>query len=336
MLQPSQLATLRNYTVTHLIGEGSYSQVYAAEDTLTHTPHAIKVIPRSFSTQAESEINILSSLSHRSCVHLYESLSDDLAYYLITDHVSNGTLLQHMNYSHAFPEHDARQIFAQLFDGIRYLHDVQQVAHLDLKLENVMIDSRSQVKIIDFGQARSFDALGRLRVPIRCGSRPYCAPEIISGRPVTPSVDIWSMGVILYTLVTGAFPFYTGDDSLLTGRILFDEVAFPRDVSPEFRSLVSKMLEKENTKRITLAEIAARPWMAEVAGDAAARKAFTLPRLEFLRASLPEAKIRPAALKRTARMLEIEQAFAKRVNGRRRHGNHGVPPVKTPVRSGSG
>jgi serine/threonine protein kinase len=330
MLANYQLATLHNYTVNYMIGWGSYSQVYVAEEASTQTSYAIKVMPVSFSTQAESEIDILTRLSHRSCIRLHEALHDDLAYYLVTLHVSNGTLLQHMNHSHAFTEHDARHIFAQVFDGVRYLHDVQQIAHLDLKLENIMIDSRSEVKIIDFGQARPFDVLARMAVGIRCGSRPYCAPEILSGRRLTPSVDIWSMGVILYTLVMGALPFPATDNSRLSAQIMFEEVVFPRDVSPGFRSLISKMLEKESTKRITLAEIAAHAWMND--SGASDRKPFALPPLDFLSPDRPGAKLRPAALGHPSKLAEIEQGLRLMMSMRPLHRTRNLPVVKVPVR----
>jgi serine/threonine protein kinase len=319
MLASPQLATLHNYTIDSLLGEGSYGQVYAAEETSTHTSYAVKILPRNLSTQSESEINILSALSHQSCIHLHEVLCDETACYLVTEHVSNGTLLQHMNHSTAFTEQGARQIFAQLFDGIRYLHEVHKIAHLDLKLENVMIDSNSQVKIIDFGQAQSFEALARIRGPVHCGSPPYRAPEIVNGSRVTPNADIWSMGIILYALVTGSLPFFAANNSLLTARILFDKVVFPGDVSPEFRDLVSQMLEKESAKRITLAGIAAHAWMNEKAG-----KEFKLPRLDFLH--------HPVSLKRAGKLQQIEQGLRRLITERQTICARRVPRVKMPVR----
>jgi serine/threonine protein kinase len=335
MLSSSQLAALHNYTVDYMIGEGSYSQVYMAEHISTHARCAIKIVPRNCA-QAESEINILSSLSHRSCVRLHEVLSDDGFHYLVTDHISNGTLLQHINHSHTFTEHDARHIFVQLFDGIRYLHEVRRIAHLDLKLENIMIDSKSEVKIIDFGHARPFDMLPEMSGHIRCGSLPYWAPEIASGRQITPSVDVWSMGVILYALVTGTFPFYSTDISKQTARILFDEVTFPRDVSPEFRSLISKMLEKESANRITLSEIAGEAWMHGNEFTTSARKGFALPPLEFLHPLPPGEKRLPLTLKRGARLLEIEQGLMRMRNGRKTHCTHSATPMKLIVRRQSG
>jgi serine/threonine protein kinase len=336
MLSTKQLATLHNYTVDHVIGEGSYGKVYTAEEISTQTRYAIKVLPRTFSTQIQSEINILSSLSHRSCLHLHEVLCDDVAYYLVTDHVSNGTLLQHINHSNTFTEHEARQIFTQLFDGVRYLHEVRQVAHLDLKLENVMIDSKSEIKIVDFGQSQTFDALSTMRCGLHCGSLPYSAPEIVSGRRVTPSADIWSMGVILYALVTGTFPFCEVDKTLLTAQILFDEVAFPPEVSDEFRNLVLKMLEKDHEKRITLTEIGIHKWMKMKTINDSIRQEFSLPRLDFLHPSLPGGKLRLITLKQSKKLQQIEQGLPRKMNECRMRCNGPISFLMKPMRRHSG
>jgi serine/threonine protein kinase len=215
-------------------------------------------------------------------------------------------------------------MFAQLFDGVRYLHEVRQVAHLDLKLENVMIDSRSQVKIIDFGQARSFEALASVHGPLRCGSPPYWAPEIARASRVTPSADIWSMGVILYALVTGSFPFSWANNASLIAQILFDDVAFPQAVSPEFRDLVSRMLEKESEKRITLADIAEHAWMKERTSG----KEFTLPRLNFLQ--------HPVSLKRAGKLQQMEKGLTQMIKGRQSFCGHRKSIVKPVMRRSSG
>jgi serine/threonine protein kinase len=118
----------------------------------------------------------------------------------------------------------------------------------------------SRARIIDFGLARPFTMFKNTR--LKCGSHPYCSPEMLSGQPVTEQTDIWSLGVLLYTLVVGDYPFSAYDESLLTSRILFDDVTFPIPVSDDFRDLIQKMLEKSVSKRITLSHISSHAWMA--------------------------------------------------------------------------
>jgi serine/threonine protein kinase len=315
MLSSSQLTTLHNYTIHHLIGEGSFGRVYEAEETSTHTRYAVKVLPKNQSTDVEWEIKILSSLTHNSCIHLHEVLHDADWHYLVLETASNGTLLQHLNHRHShnhkFTERDARRIFRQLLAGVRYLHDELQIAHLDLKLENVMIDSTSKVKIIDFGQSRPIVSLPKYGM--RCGSPPYCAPEMLIGRPLTTAVDVWSMGVILFALVTGTFPFAGSDENQLRGRILFDELTFPGDVTTGLRDLIGGMLEKDHSKRITLSGIANHEWVKaeDLTYESNETSSSFLPRLEGLNSlnSLTriDGKIRLSSLRQSVLKQEVEE-----------------------------
>jgi serine/threonine protein kinase len=152
--------------------------------------YGIKVVPHDPFSQVESAMKIRSGLPHHACIRRHKVLRDDMAASLVTDHVSNGTLLQHINHSQTFTKQDEGKILTQLFEGLGHLHEVEKIAHLDLKLENVMIDSKSDVKIINFGQAHSFDSLARLRGPLHWGSLPCCAPEIVSGNFATPVAEM--------------------------------------------------------------------------------------------------------------------------------------------------
>jgi serine/threonine protein kinase len=167
--------------------------------------------------------------------------------------------VHHLNRNSVFTEPAARVLFKDILDGLRYLHETVGVAHLDLKLENVMIDSNSRARIIDFGLARPLASF--TKTSPQCGSHPYCSPEMLKNQIVTSKTDIWSLGILLYTIVVGHFLFCETDESLLTSRILFDEVTFPTTVSNEFQDLIQSMLEKDPTKRITLSGIASHPWL---------------------------------------------------------------------------
>jgi serine/threonine protein kinase len=286
-----QLETLRNYTIHHLIGQGTFSKVYEAEKIKSATLYAIKVIPKCFSEQAETEINLFSNITHPTFVKLHEVLSDDESFYVVMELITKGTLLQHLNHLSNFSEHDACILFSHIFEGLCHLHNELKVAHLDLKLENIMIDSTSHARIIDMGLSRSFSALNNLTT--KRGSHPYCSPEMLTGKMITAKTDIWSLGVLLYALVAGEFPFSASDSALLTSKILFDQLNFPMNVSSDFKDLVTKMLDKESVTRITLAEIANHPWMAN---DCSSRshicETFSMSQLHFrLRPSLPSMMI---------------------------------------------
>jgi serine/threonine protein kinase len=279
MLTKRQQAILKDYEVRHLIGCGSFAKVYDVEEIETGTRYAVKVIAKGPS--AEMEVNVISCLDHPSLLNLHEVLSDDDCYYIVTEFISNGTLLQHLGHRRNFTEDEARCVFSDILDGVSCLHSKYQVAHLDLKLENVMIDSLSHARIIDFGLARPFKLFRNTR--LKCGSPPYCSPEMLSGQSVTEQTDVWSLGVLLYALVVGNYPFSASDDCLMTSRILLEDCTFPLSVSNEFKDLIQRMLQKDPTNRITLANIALHPWITRgVATCAPVTGAFSFPRLPVL------------------------------------------------------
>lgn len=120
---------------------------------------------------------------------------------------------------------ETRRIFGQLVLGVAHLHQLG-VVHRDLKLENVLLDERVRVKIADLGFGREFEQ-GRW-METRVGTLGYCAPEVLSGkRYLGEAVDIWSLGVILYTLLTGSLPFDDDDDGIMKARILRCDYEIP-------------------------------------------------------------------------------------------------------------
>jgi serine/threonine protein kinase len=328
MLPRLSITTLHDYVIGPILGQGTFSKVYQAEKIETKTTYAIKVIPETFAKQAEVEINLMSCLNHSAFPRFHEALSDEENHYLVTEFVDNGTLLQHLNHHQNFLEHDARIIFSQIFDGVSYLHNVLKIAHLDLKLENIMIDSTSHVKIIDFGLACPFSDLGSRTS--RCGSLPYSSPEMLTGKQVNQSTDIWSLGVLLYILVNGEHPFVAVDKALLTSKIMFEDVRFPGNTSSEFQDLVKKMLEKDPIKRITLAGICCHPWMSE-AGSTHSNScdSFHLSTLKFLnRSVLPALKFESKTANKMRQLRQSSQVSSKNnlqpliVRGSKSRGNH--------------
>jgi serine/threonine protein kinase len=248
---------IRGYALINFVGHGSFSKVYEAEHVRTHAICAIKMIPECHSERATTEINLISRFNHPAFPKFREAFSDGGFHSIVVDYVSNGTLLQHLNQRRTFSEPDARVVFTQIVEGVKYLHNELQIAHLDLKLENIMIDDMSQVKIIDFDGSAPLKELGK---PLKRGSPAYWSPEIILGNPVTESTDIWCLGVLLYTLIHGKFPFQrVGPNFNLS--ILRDEVTFSEPSSPELNDLLHQMLQKDVKKRIGIDGIQNHPWM---------------------------------------------------------------------------
>ena len=150
-------------------------------------------------------------------------------------------------------EHQARRIFQQIIFGVEYLH-THQVSHRDLKPENILLDADNNVKLADFGLSNIMK--DGIFLYSSCGSPNYAAPELISGKYYNgASIDIWSCGVILYTLLTGCLPFNEKTTSRLYKKIRDCSYRMPENVPEAAKDLIYRMLQKDPLDRISIAEI---------------------------------------------------------------------------------
>ena len=150
-------------------------------------------------------------------------------------------------------EAEAIKIFRQILSGIEYCHKLN-VTHRDVKMENVLIDDSLNIKIIDFGFSICTAPAQRLK--IFCGTPSYMAPEIVNKKEyIGPPTDIWSLGVLLYVMLVGSFPFRGMSDNELFRNISKGNVAFPAGVSSEAKTIISKMLKVDPVQRATAAEV---------------------------------------------------------------------------------
>ncbi|KAJ1539857.1 Map microtubule affinity-regulating kinase, partial [Cladochytrium tenue] len=151
------------------------------------------------------EARIQRLLRHRHIVRLLEVVDAPRAVFLVMEYVCGGELHALVASRGRMREHDARRVFRQIVDAVTYCHR-RRVVHRDLKAENLLLDADLNIKIADFGFSNHFDPDSKLST--FCGSPPYAAPELFQGRQYTgPEVDVWSLGVILFVLVTGCLPF---------------------------------------------------------------------------------------------------------------------------------
>ena len=155
-------------------------------------------------------------------------------------------------------ENEARRIFQQIIFGVEYLH-THQVSHRDLKPENILLDENNNVKIADFGLSNIMR--DGIFLYSSCGSPNYAAPELINGKFYNgASIDIWSCGVILYTLLTGALPFDEKQIPKLYQKIRECKYIIPQILSEPAKDLIFRMLQKEPINRISIPEIKQHKW----------------------------------------------------------------------------
>jgi len=200
-------------------------------------------------------------------VRLVEVIEDERCFYLIMDALDGDlvTVLEHKRT--ALLEEEAREIFKQTIHIVNFLH-TNDIVHRDLKLDNLMISWDSptkknkveKVRLGDFDFA-DYEKDGSLR-SIACGSPPYAAPELTDINPIYngKKTDVWSIGVLLYVLVCGKFPWYDPDMIILFQKIKKEPLALPSHLSSELKDLLSKLLDKDPYHRITIPNIINHSW----------------------------------------------------------------------------
>jgi 5'-AMP-activated protein kinase catalytic alpha subunit len=199
-------------------------------------------------------------MHHPSIVNLYEVVDSVKRLVLVLDYASGGDLCKYVRAKRRLEEDESRKLLAQIACGIHYCH-ANNVVHRDIKLENCLLDSQHNCKIVDFGFSTIFKQGQRLKT--FCGSPSYAAPEIISRKPYNgPPVDVWSLGVLLFGMLAGYFPFQGDTANDLYRRVLRGEFKSPSSASPEARDLLRRMLCVDPTRRATIVDVLAHPWTA--------------------------------------------------------------------------
>ncbi|KAG8799542.1 hypothetical protein FRC16_004870 [Serendipita sp. 398] len=260
-LSDTRLRVIGNYNIGRIIGEGSYGKVRLGTHRLTGTRVALKQIPKSVSAQLTREIHHHRQLHHSNIVQLYEVIATETSIWLVTELCTGGELFDYLVEKGRIDEHEARLLFGQLCLAVAYCHD-QGVVHRDLKLENVLLDDRTQIKLSDFGFTREFER-GTL-LETFCGTTGYASPEMLQGQKyLGQEVDIWSLGIILYTLLVGALPFDDDDEEETKRKIIASTYEIPEWMSSEARELIEGILVQEPSKRLSLQQILSSSWFSK-------------------------------------------------------------------------
>ncbi|KAJ4844138.1 SNF1- protein kinase catalytic subunit alpha kin10 [Turnera subulata] len=169
-----------------------------------------------------------------------------------------GDLFDYIVVKGSLPEDEARKVFQQIISALAYCH-TSMIVHRDLKPDNILLDSKCNVKLADFGFSNTLQDGHFLKTS--CGSYNYAAPEVISGKWYAgPEVDVWSCGVILYALLCGTLPFDDENIPNLLRKIQGGKYSLKRITSPGARDLISRMLVVDPLKRLTIPEICQHPW----------------------------------------------------------------------------
>ncbi|KAH8109432.1 Pkinase-domain-containing protein [Phellopilus nigrolimitatus] len=271
-LSSSKIRVVGNYTLGKVIGEGTYGKVRLGTHRLTSVRVAIKQIPKGMSAALTREIHHHRRLHHPHVTKLYEVIATESSIWLVTELCSGGELFDYLAEKGRLSEDESRPIFGQLCLAVGYIHE-KGVVHRDLKLENVLLDERCRVKLGDFGFTREYER-GSL-LDTYCGTTGYAAPEMLLAKKyLGQEVDVWSLGIIFYCLLTGTLPFDDDDESRMREKIIIGTFDIPDWLSPDARDLIRKILQYEPAKRLTIPQILAHPWFAHSTKNASSTSLF--------------------------------------------------------------
>lgn len=264
---------VKDFTFGTILGEGSYSTVYAATDRQSLKEYAIKVLEKKHIIKEKKikyvniEKNTLNRLTeHPGIVRLYYTFQDETSLYYVLDLCTGGELLGVLKRTGTFDEECTRFYGAQILDAIEYMHS-RGVIHRDLKPENVLLDGHMHVKVTDFGTAKLMPD-PREPIPPEGVSQPeperaasfvgtaeYVSPELLTDKSAGKASDIWAFGCIIYQLLAGRPPFKGGSEYLTFQKIVGLEYDFPAGFPSAARDLVERCLVLDPTRRLTVEHI---------------------------------------------------------------------------------
>jgi serine/threonine protein kinase len=257
-LSPTALAALsQRYDILAEAGHGAMGNVYKARDLETGETVALKLLrPEIASDQLmierfKNELLFARKITHKNVCRVHEFNRIGGIAFTSMEFVEGESLRSVLNRFGGFPPRKGIDIALQICSGLKEAH-AQGIVHRDLKPENVMIDNAGNVKIMDFGIARSMEALTKLTGSV-IGTPAYMAPEQVSGKPVDYRTDIYSLGLMLYEMFTGSQAFHADTAVALALKQLREAPPLPHDVEPSIPAVVErailKCLEKEPEKR---------------------------------------------------------------------------------------
>ncbi|KAL0478574.1 polo-like protein kinase PLK1 [Acrasis kona] len=249
------------YSKIRLLGKGGFATCYEYHSLETGEAFAAKVIDKATlikdKTKAKltTEIKIHSSLDHKNIVRFHRYFEDNQFVYILLEVCKCRSLMELMRNMTQLREPEAAFIMYQILVAVKHMHDCM-IIHRDLKLGNLFLTERMEVKIGDFGLAAQLDYRNQRKQTL-CGTPNYIAPEILRSTGHSYEVDVWSIGVIFYTLLIGTPPFETSSVKETYKNIRDNRYEFPKEsrVSETAKDLIKRILVSDPTKRPTVPEI---------------------------------------------------------------------------------
>jgi len=268
------------YEMGKQLGTGAFSVVQLATRKKDGKKFAIKCVsktklPPSDLLLLSREISIMKKLKHPHIIQLVQVFETDDMLYLVLEYATGGELFDSIVNKGSYGEEDAALIIQQIMEAITYVHS-NGIAHRDLKPENLLLAGDSSqkpfIKIADFGLSKDFGMEGILKT--RCGTPDYVAPEVVMGEEYNTEVDVWSIGVITYTILCGYPPFFGDSNKELFDKIISGKYSFTGEwdkISSEAKTFIKKMLVVDPNSRYTAEQALQDPWIKKYAVESMSR-----------------------------------------------------------------
>ena len=258
--------SLNDFEVGKPLGQGKFGRVYLAREKQTKFVVALKAMSKSqlkkaqFEHQLRREIEIQSHLRHPNILRMYGYFYDNAKVYLILEFCVGGELYKKLQIEKKFDEKRSARMILQLANALNYCHS-KKIIHRDVKPENLLLGKNGEVKLADFGWSVHAPSSRRTTM---CGTLDYLPPEIVKHQQHDEKVDIWSLGILLFEFLCGYAPFEANSHELTYERIKAVDLVFPHWVQEDARDLITKILVRKPTDRISLNGLKTHPWVLRV------------------------------------------------------------------------
>ncbi len=245
-----------------ILGAGTFGQIFLAQNRIDNKYYAIKHMDKKKLSQClhnlnpiYNELDIHSRITHKNIIKVKYIIETKKSFDMVLEYANTGSLFHHIRRKKGFDEKNAFMYFIQVCNAIYFLHK-NNLIHRDIKPENILLEDYKKVKLCDFGWTVELSSKQRSTY---CGTTEYMAPEIISSNNYDKSIDIWSLGILLYELIHGYSPFRAvvkkGNDNEVISNIKKGIVQFHKNISNECKELILSLLEENSSKRLKIEHV---------------------------------------------------------------------------------
>ena len=274
-----------SFLTLSVIGKGSYAKVILVREKSTQKLFAMKILKKSVveikkqEAHVKNERKILVEMQGRPfLINFYSAFQTEKTLCFVLEYCPGGELFNLLSKSGRFPEYQAKFYAAQMVIALEYLHK-NDIIYRDLKPDNVLLDNQGYIKITDFGLSRVNVTNNEAKSV--CGTPEYLAPEIILKQGYGKAVDWWTLGSIIYEMLTGVPPFLTDSRPLLFEKIKNHAPKIPKDLPAATKDILERLLQKDPLKRLGYSngaeEVKKHEWFQNLNWEDLINKRYTAP-----------------------------------------------------------